>query len=86
LRHFESQLRRFWMLRTMSATRIIREMIPTTKYLIRGRMSTASMRQSVADAGFCVRKSAREKEIAQTAKIETEGQVTLVAKLTRTHR
>jgi hypothetical protein len=31
-------------------------------------------------------KTAREKEIAQTAKIETEGQVTLVAELPRTNR
>jgi hypothetical protein len=31
-------------------------------------------------------KTAREKEIAQTAKIETEGQVTLVAELARTNR
>jgi len=31
-------------------------------------------------------KTAREKEIAMTAKVETEGQVTLVAELTRTNR
>ncbi|HEY6384715.1 MAG TPA: hypothetical protein VIX91_03445 [Candidatus Acidoferrum sp.] len=36
--------------------------------------------------GWQLMKTAREKEITQTAKIETEGQVTLVAELARTHR
>jgi hypothetical protein len=36
--------------------------------------------------GWQLMKTAREKEIAQTAKIEAEGQVTLVAELARTHR
>jgi hypothetical protein len=38
------------------------------------------------DRGRQLMKTAREKEIAQTAKIETEGQVTLVAELPRTNR
>jgi hypothetical protein len=36
--------------------------------------------------GWQLTKTAREKEIAQTAKNENEGQVTLVAELARTHR
>ena len=37
-------------------------------------------------SGWQLMKTAREKEIAQTAKMETEGQITLVAELARTRR